>query len=261
MTEHTRFERLLLPHLDAGYNLARWLTHDRHAAEDAVQEACLRALKYFDSFRGDAVKPWFLSIVRRSALDWIASHRRLVDDPDALDALADTADHEPEQMALRQATWHSLAAAVAALPERSVHCTVRVYRRPGPPPCLSARSRAVRSPVTWMSGAVFPSPSPFSGSLLVAETIRQAGEGSHWSETETASATSTHRWLGGHSKAGLALRLAMTGAVVSTTSICTVSVEVPPSPSSTVRVTVWLPRGRLTVGMTPVAVPIGPVHV
>ena len=116
MTERTRFERLLLPHLDAGYNLARWLTHDRHAAEDAVQEACLRALKYFDSFRGDAVKPWFLSIVRRSALDWIASHRRLVDDPDALDALADTVDHEPEQMALRQATWQSLAAAVAALP-------------------------------------------------------------------------------------------------------------------------------------------------
>lgn len=116
MTERTRFERLLLPHLDAGYNLARWLTHDRHAAEDAVQEACLRALKYFDSFRGDAVKPWFLAIVRRSALDWIASHRRLVDDPDALDALAATADHEPEQMALRQATWQSLAAAVAALP-------------------------------------------------------------------------------------------------------------------------------------------------
>src|SRR2546425_4596608 len=75
----------------------------------------------------------------------------------------------------REAGTITPAAAVAALPERSVHCTVRVYRRPGPPPCLSARSRAVRSPVTWMSGAVFPSPSPFSGSLLVAETIRQAG--------------------------------------------------------------------------------------
>jgi len=46
LSEHTRFEELVLPHLDAGYNLARWLTRDVNDAEDVVQDACVRALKY-----------------------------------------------------------------------------------------------------------------------------------------------------------------------------------------------------------------------
>jgi RNA polymerase sigma-70 factor (ECF subfamily) len=46
LSEHIRFEELVLPHLDAGYNLARWLTRDVHDAEDVVQDACMRALKY-----------------------------------------------------------------------------------------------------------------------------------------------------------------------------------------------------------------------
>ena len=54
------FERLVLPHLDAAYNLARWLVRDAVAADDVVQEAVVRALTYFASFRGENARGWFL---------------------------------------------------------------------------------------------------------------------------------------------------------------------------------------------------------
>ena len=59
-----RFEALTLPHLDAAYTLARYLLRDPHDAEDAVQEAFLRALKYFGSYRGGDPRAWMLAIVR-----------------------------------------------------------------------------------------------------------------------------------------------------------------------------------------------------
>jgi RNA polymerase sigma factor (sigma-70 family) len=65
------FERLLLPHLNAAYNLARWLTHDDQDAEDLVQEAYLRALKAFDGFRGGDGRAWLLSIVRNTCHTWM----------------------------------------------------------------------------------------------------------------------------------------------------------------------------------------------
>lgn len=73
--QRRRYEQATLPHLDAGYNLARWLTRDDHAAEDIVQEACLRAAKYFGSFRGGDGRPWFLGVVRRVSFDWLAKRR------------------------------------------------------------------------------------------------------------------------------------------------------------------------------------------
>ncbi len=60
------FEIAVLPHLDAAYNLARWLTRDSHEAEDLVQEAMLRALTYFDGFRGGDGRAWLLAIVRNA---------------------------------------------------------------------------------------------------------------------------------------------------------------------------------------------------
>ena len=57
----------MLPHLDAAYNLARWLTRDATAAEDVVQEAMLRALTYFASFKGVNPRAWLLQIVRNAA--------------------------------------------------------------------------------------------------------------------------------------------------------------------------------------------------
>ena len=67
--EKARFERLLVPHLDAAYNLARWLVREDDAAQDIVQEACLRALRFFRGFHGEDARPWFLTIVRHAAYD------------------------------------------------------------------------------------------------------------------------------------------------------------------------------------------------
>jgi len=61
------FEAVVLPHLDAAYNLARWLLRDKAAAEDVSQEAMLRALTYFPSFRGVNPRAWLLQIVRNTA--------------------------------------------------------------------------------------------------------------------------------------------------------------------------------------------------
>jgi len=61
-----RFQRLALPHMDAAYNLARWLTGNDHEAEDVTQEAFLRAFKFFDTLRGDDARAWILTIVRNT---------------------------------------------------------------------------------------------------------------------------------------------------------------------------------------------------
>jgi len=61
-----RFERLLLPHMDAAYSLALWLMRDQAQAEEAVQEAYLRAYRFFHSMRGDDARPWLLGIVRNT---------------------------------------------------------------------------------------------------------------------------------------------------------------------------------------------------
>ena len=73
--ERERFERLMLPHLDAAYGLARWLTRNDELAEDAVQEAYLRAMKYFGSLRGDDARPWLLRIVRHASYELLQRER------------------------------------------------------------------------------------------------------------------------------------------------------------------------------------------
>ncbi len=118
MTPHQDFSRLVLIHLDAGYNLARWLAQDAHAAEDVVQDACLRAMKYIAALRGDDARAWFLSIVRHAYYDWLAQHRPawlLRDDEALLAQVADAADG-PEQALVRKTERLALADAVAALP-------------------------------------------------------------------------------------------------------------------------------------------------
>ena len=71
-----RFEQAVLPHLDSAYNLARWLIRNDHEAEDLVQEACLRALKSFEGFRGGDARAWLLTIVRNSCYTWLDQNRR-----------------------------------------------------------------------------------------------------------------------------------------------------------------------------------------
>ena len=75
-TQQVRFEQIVLPHLDAAYNLARWLTRNDQDAEDVVQEACLRAFKFFGGFRGGDSRSWLLRIVRNAFYDWLKRNRR-----------------------------------------------------------------------------------------------------------------------------------------------------------------------------------------
>jgi RNA polymerase sigma-70 factor (ECF subfamily) len=69
------FDQIILPHLTAAYNLARWLTGNDQDAEDVTQDACLRALKFFAGFRGGDGRAWLLAIVRRTAWTWLQRNR------------------------------------------------------------------------------------------------------------------------------------------------------------------------------------------
>jgi len=71
------FEESVLPHLDAAYNLARWLTRNDQDAQDAVQEACLRAFRFFPSFHGGDARAWLMKIVRNACYTWLHANRPL----------------------------------------------------------------------------------------------------------------------------------------------------------------------------------------
>src|SRR5438094_6688480 len=70
-----RFEQVVLPHMDAAYNLARWLTRNDHDAEDLVQDAYLRAFRSFAGFHGAGGRAWLLAIVRNTCYTWLQRHR------------------------------------------------------------------------------------------------------------------------------------------------------------------------------------------
>ena len=118
MSPRRRFDTLVVPHLGAAYNLARWLARDPHDAEDVVQDACIRALRYLDSLQGGDARPWFLTIVRRAFYDWLARNRpaEALSDGTSPESLVDAAAEDPERTLLRRDTAIALADAVAALP-------------------------------------------------------------------------------------------------------------------------------------------------
>ncbi len=113
------FESTVLPHLNAAYNLARWLTHNEHDAEDVVQEAFLRALRSFDTFAiGRDARPWLLTIVRNSCRTW---HRRnrsrettVEWDVDSQPAVATWSD--PEAVLIKNANSRLVREAMGQLP-------------------------------------------------------------------------------------------------------------------------------------------------
>jgi RNA polymerase sigma factor (sigma-70 family) len=97
-----RFEEHVLPHLDAAYNLARWLTRNEHDAQDIVQESYMRAYKFFDSFRMGNARPWLLKIVRNTSYTWLQQNRPrdlTANIDDSLDI--ESKDPSPEAQLLR----------------------------------------------------------------------------------------------------------------------------------------------------------------
>jgi RNA polymerase sigma-70 factor (ECF subfamily) len=111
------FEQTTLHYLDAAYNLARWLTQDADAAQDVVQEAYLRAARYFSSFRGGDGKPWLLGIVRRASFDWMTKQRgqaKVRFDEDLHDRGDDATN--PEFIAIRHSDQESVRKALDDLP-------------------------------------------------------------------------------------------------------------------------------------------------
>ena len=121
MSQREKFERLILPHLDAAYNLARWLLRDAHAAEDASQEACLRALRYADTLRGDDARPWLLGIVRNHCFTLLEREREgprwqeWDDEAQPADSAA-ARSAEPSALLQRAQTRQQVDAAIRALP-------------------------------------------------------------------------------------------------------------------------------------------------
>jgi len=87
-----RFNQCVLPHLDAAYNLARWLTGNVSDAQDVTQEALLRAFRFVDGFHGSDARAWLLTIVRHAAYSWLERHR-----PQQLAAVPETALDAAEQ--------------------------------------------------------------------------------------------------------------------------------------------------------------------
>src|SRR6202163_3533099 len=120
-----RFTKVVMPHLDDAFGLARWLTGNRADAEDVVQEACLRALRGIAGFAGVNSRAWTLAIVRNAAHDWLRKNRSPavihVDDLEATkrrragDADAWAPD-TPEAALIARADEARLEAAIAGLP-------------------------------------------------------------------------------------------------------------------------------------------------
>jgi RNA polymerase sigma-70 factor (ECF subfamily) len=117
-----RFEAQALPHLDAAYNLARWLARPPLDAEDIVQEAMLRAWNAFDSLRGADVKPWLLAIVRNCFLTAAGRVKRRPGEPLPEDSEIALSDHaliageDPEAALLQQDANRQVRDLLAALP-------------------------------------------------------------------------------------------------------------------------------------------------
>jgi len=113
------FERVVLPHLSAGFTLARYLTGNAQDAEDAVQDAIVRAMKYFHTLRGDDARPWFLTIVRRVCLtsysvDYQARENSLSVDEPALQLV--DGDETPDMTLQRSLVRDRVREAVDQLP-------------------------------------------------------------------------------------------------------------------------------------------------
>ena len=121
-SKRARFESNVSPHLTAAYNLARWLTHNDHDAEDVVQEAMLRAFTFFDGFRGSDARSWVLKIVRNTCSTWLDVNRPRDVVATDIDQLSETlpstcsgSTDDPETVALRKTEAYQVDEAIASI--------------------------------------------------------------------------------------------------------------------------------------------------
>lgn len=129
-----QFELLALPHLDAAYNLARWLTGNTTDASDVVQEAYLRAFRYFGTYKGGDMRVWLLTIVRNSFSTWVRENRsaRVVFSPDssaaddAAEPMWTTPSRDPESQLIATLDAATLERLMGRLPPE--HREVLVLR-------------------------------------------------------------------------------------------------------------------------------------
>jgi RNA polymerase sigma-70 factor, ECF subfamily len=117
--ERVRFEQLVLPHLDAAFNLARWILRGRNDSEDVAQEAMLRAFRFFRGFHGGDVRAWLLQIVRNSCYTWLEKNRPMELSTEFDEELYPQPGATPESLAIAGDDRERLTRALEALPPRS----------------------------------------------------------------------------------------------------------------------------------------------
>jgi RNA polymerase sigma-70 factor (ECF subfamily) len=115
-----RFEEAVLPHLDAAYSLARWLTRNDEDAQDVTQESFLRAFRFFDGYQGGNMRAWLLTIVRNTCYTWLSRNRApdfAVEFDEELHSEVLSGSADPEIQVLANADKETVRRALSELPE------------------------------------------------------------------------------------------------------------------------------------------------
>jgi RNA polymerase sigma-70 factor (ECF subfamily) len=118
LEDRVRFEQFVLPHVDAAFNLARWLLRGRTDAEDVAQEALLRACRFFRGFHGENARAWLLQIVRNTCYTWLEKNRPLELSMEFDEELHQQPGATPETLAIAGDDRKHLILALETLPPR-----------------------------------------------------------------------------------------------------------------------------------------------
>ena len=118
LEDRERFEQLVLPHVDAAFNLARWLLRGRSDAEDVAQEALLRACRFFGGFNGGDARAWLLQIVRNTCYTWLEKNRPMELSMEFDEELHQQTSATPETLAIIADDHKRLTLALETLPPR-----------------------------------------------------------------------------------------------------------------------------------------------
>ena len=116
--DRVRFEQIVLPHLDAAFNLSRWLLRSRADSEDVAQEALLRAFRFFRGFHGGDARAWLLQIVRNTCYTWLEKNRPVELMTEFDEELHLQPSNNPESLAIAGDNPDRLHRALESLPPR-----------------------------------------------------------------------------------------------------------------------------------------------